>query len=188
MKRKNQNFRFNKKIAKLDIPSSTIEKYPNNYSKIICELLNVNLNKINNETNCNIIPNKNKKFIKNGINRNKEDLIKKRKLNKLKYDINSTKNEYQIKSYDNLNENIKQQKLSQKPEILEQTSPLINKIVIKKSKFLSKNHSEENLIEFNNSNIYFTSLNKTIKNKLLSNNLLKKQKSFNRNIIKKEKK
>ena len=187
MKRKNQIYRFNKKNTKLDIPS-TIEKYPNNYSKIFCELLNVNLDKINNETNGNISLKriKNRNILKIGKNKKNEKLINKQKLNKLKYDINSTKNEHKIRSYENFNENIKQQKITQKPEILEKSSSLINNISIKKSEFLSQNYSEVYLTENNNSNIYFTSLNNKINNILLSNNLLKIQKSFNSNIMKKE--
>ena len=45
MKSKNHNFKFHKKIHKsLKIPSSTIEKFPNDYPTNFCEVLNANIN------------------------------------------------------------------------------------------------------------------------------------------------
>ena len=189
MKTKSKTFKFYKKEKKLEIPSSTIEKIPNNYSKILCNLLNTEINNnINNKIKEKIIlnNNENKKITENKDSN--EDLFKHEKLSKLKGSFNYQNKELNIKSYKNRkqNGNIRKQKSYILQGILEKSSPSINKI--------DKNNLFYSLKKINQIDKYnncFSSKAKRIKLKInLSNkiNLLTKQKSFNNKKIKKENK
>ena len=191
MKTKNLNFKFLKKCPKIKIPSLTIEKFCNDYSKIFCQLLNLNANHINKEINDNyIISNKekSKKPIKISKNENNIEFINNAKLYKLKSSLNTNKRITKNKSHANL-----KKKIIKKTALLEQASPIINNIEVKKSEDFHQSNSEKNLIQNNNSNNLFSSLNKKIKINLNINvcneaYLLRKQKSYNNKRIRNDKK
>lgn len=191
MKTKNPNFKFLKKSPKIKVPSSTIDKLPNDYSTIFCQLLNFSPNNINKEINDNntiLNKEKNRKLIKISKNGNNMEFINNAKLYNLKPSLNIHRKVMKNKSHANLKKNnIKT------PELLGQVSPSINNIEVKKSEDLHQSNSEKNLIQKDNSNNLFSSFNNQIKINLNINvcseaYFLRKQKSFNNKRIEHEKK
>ena len=208
MKSKNHNFKFHKKIHKsLKIPSSTIEKFPNDYPTNFYEVLNANIN--NEMDKNNSLKDNNDIVIFSKNKKNSIELIKKIKLIKLKSSLNSTKRENIIKSYENFNKIKINQINSSKSSINTKKirkrfikksftksflnkNPNIDKSILKTSKIINNNskknkcsfvsNSEKNIKNDMNSNNISYSLNKNIKiNIYLPDNksILKIQKSFN---------
>ena len=186
MKVKIHNYKFLKKNPKITKIPSSISEAHNDYSKIICEVLNINLN-IKNEMEKNTITNKKMKLneIKNNININKVFLKRAKKKN-LKIILNSNKGENLNSSYEH--NNIRMQKIKKKPQIINPSSGNINNINIRKNQKYYQCNSDKNIKDTNSNNIISLNKNKKININLCNNKspLLRKQKSFNSKITKKQ--
>ena len=193
MKTKNHIFKFNKKSPKAKI-AKTIEinnpKLSNDYSKIICEILNI---KINKSIDRYTISNKQKYNHKKNINKispNNIQVLKNVKPKKLKIELNSPKKDKKaLNINDNSNDIIQRTK---RTHVLNQTSLLMNmNSNFKKNKRFFQSKSERNFFKSTNCHKILTSLNKNVKINLnLCNqndiNLLKNQISFNNKGVYKE--
>ena len=196
MKTKNHNFKFNKKSPKT---TKTIEinnpKYSNDYSKIICEILNIKINKsidrytISNKQKYN---HKHINKISHSINNNIQ-VLKKVKPKKFIIELNSPKKDNKKNSNINDNSNDVIQR-GKKTHFLNQTSLIMNMNTnYKKNRRFFQSKSERNFFKNTNCHKVLTSLNKNLKiNINLCNqndiNLIKKQTSFNNKVTNKENK
>ena len=160
MKVKIHNYKFLKKNKKITKISSSINEVHNDYSKIICEVLNINLN-IKNEMEKNKIKNKKTKLneIKKNININKI-FLKKAKKNNLKKILNSNKDENLNSSYEH--NNIRMQKIKKKSQIINPSSGIKNNKNIKKNQKYYQCNSDKNIKDTNSNNIISLNQNKKI--------------------------
>ena len=194
MKTKNHIFKFNKKSPKT---TKTIEinnpKFSNDYSKIICEILNIKINKSIDRYTISNKPKYNYKYINKispNINNNIQ-VLKKVKPKKFIIELNSPKkdNKKNLNINDNSNDAIQRVK---KTHVLNQSSLIMNMNTnFKKGKRFIQSKSERNFFKSTNCHKVLTSLNKNLKiNINLCNqndiNLIKKQISFNNKGISKE--
>ena len=196
MKTKNHNFKFNKKSPKA---IKTVEinnpKFSNDYSKIICEILNIKINKSIDRCTISNKPKYNHKYINkisNNINNNIQ-VLKKVKPKKFIIELNSPKkdNKKNLNINDNSNDAIHRAK---KIYASNQSSLIMNMNTnLKKNKRFFQSKSERNFFKSTNCHKVLTSLNKNLKiNINLCNqndiNLIKNQISFNNKITNKENK
>ena len=169
MKNKNQNYRFTKKSPKAKLSESKKENYHNDYSKIICELLNKE--ELNKKKNLNISFNKsNLTNIKNNINNAYNSTKNSKKIIKIElYYNNKNNSKFNTKVYSNTS--IKDKKLYF-------NNHSNNNVNINKNKNMFQSNSEKNIIKemtseghtkkkvyISNKNIISTNVNCTSLNK-----------------------
>jgi len=198
MKNKNHIFKFNKKSPKT---TKTIElnnpKFSNDYSKIICEILNIKINKSIDRYTISNKPKYNYKYINKispSIN-NSIQVLKKVKPKKFIIELNSPKkdNKKIMNINDTSNDAIQRVK---RTHALNQSSLIMNMNMntnFKKNRRFFQSNSERNVFKSTNCHKVLTSLNKNLKiNINLCNqnniNLIKKQISFNNKGANKENK
>ena len=192
MKNKNQNFKFNKKSPKsAKLSQNNNDKPANDYSKIICEVLEKNKEESKNGELNNIKKTNNQIINFNNTNTKYKQISNKLQKNIIKIELNSS-----IKITKN---NLKEESIKDKKSKLF-TNKYNTNSIIKQDKIIFQSNSEKNIAKekinevglkrnicinkLNNSNLNSTSLNKSKKininiTNLNDSNFLRKQKSYN---------